>query len=322
MKLIYESTIYIFFLGIICVMPFCDANSFSILESEHVHFDEDLMVFEGPLVLESEQGKIQAKKATLKVTNTKGKFQFHHAILENDVTIAVGDQFTVRCKNAIYKDDQLTLYKDIEVDFDERGVLRVSDELQLKRNSAGVIDTVRCIGTCEYRCEDEEKDIDLMLFCHGEIFLDNQSGNIYLKGENNGEGRQLYLRDHLGKIFSDQAIVNYVFENGSFSLKTISLNENVRLLNRSGSISQYALADHMTYEHESQQMHFKSDERKRVLFYDKINNLQVSAPEIKMQRDKQTKKEHFQGIGDVRFHFAEKEYQQLRNCFLLEKKEL
>jgi len=59
-----------------------------------------------------------------------------------------------------------------------------------------------------------------------------------------------------------------------------------------------------------------------VLFYDKINNLQVSAPEIKMQRDKQTKKQQFQGIGDVRFHFVEKEYQQLRKRFLLEKKSL
>jgi hypothetical protein len=56
----------------------------------------------------------------------------------------------------------------------------------------------------------------------------------------------------------------------------------------------------------------------RVLFFDKVNNVQMSAPSLKVRHDSSTQKDSIQGLGDVRFTFIEKELEQLKEHFRLE----
>jgi hypothetical protein len=242
---------------------------------------------------------------------------------EDSVQIIMGGQFKATCKNAIYNGNTIALYENVKVNLNENGILTSNKEIQLQRDIDGKWRYLKCIGDCEYHSSDVN-DFGWKMLCFGEILFDKLRHKLFLKSVRNQDGiipedRQVYFSDFVGKIFSNSAVIDLDPEIESFALKTVLLEGNVRLINREGALQQYILADRVTYDHGMHQMHFWGSKNRRVLFFDKINNLQVSASEMKMQRDKTTKKEQFQGIGDVRFHFAEKEYEQIRKRFLLEK---
>lgn len=118
------------------------------------------------------------------------------------------------------------------------------------------------------------------------------------------------------KIFTEKAWVQR--QNIKSAPEKIFLEGDVRLMRREGKLLQYLLADEATYEPSSEKMHFYAHGSHRVLLHDKINNLEVTAPEIVMYRD-EAKKMQFKGIGDVKFRFAEEEYEKMKKRFLFEK---
>ena len=61
-----------------------------------------------------------------------------------------------------------------------------------------------------------------------------------------------------------------------------------------------------------------ANEEQRVLFYDRLNKVQVSAPAVNIRRDGTTGKEAVQGMGDVRFTFADEERSALLENFDLD----
>lgn len=125
--------------------------------------------------------------------------------------------------------------------------------------------------------------------------------------------KQVAYSNELGKIFADHVNIKYPDQ--------FILEGNVRILNRhpfyreDGSILQYALADRVEYAPETQEMIFTAKEDGRVLFFDKLNDVQISAPAIKMRRDITTNKNTIQGIGEVRFSFLEQEAEQIKKQF-------
>src|SRR5262249_30835599 len=86
---------------------------------------------------------------------------------------------------------------------------------------------------------------------------------------------------------------------------------------------QYALADRVEYFPKNQEALFSTKgSGRRVLYYDTANDMQVSAPALRIKRDQVTHKDSVKGIGDVRFNFVEHEIdqlEQLRKRFALEK---
>jgi hypothetical protein len=139
------------------------------------------------------------------------------------------------------------------------------------------------------------------------------------------DGRQIYFEDPMGKIHADAVQIDYEHGDQEISPTKIVLSGHVQLLNSfsshsedKNSILQYAIADTVQYFPQTKEMILSATDRKRVLFYDKINNLQVSAPELKIKRDSKVKKDTIQGIGDVRFTFVGHEFEQLCERFCLD----
>ena len=80
------------------------------------------------------------------------------------------------------------------------------------------------------------------------------------------------------------------------------------------------IADKVEYTPQTNEAVFTSHNNlKRVLFYDKANDMEVSATTLKIKRDEATKKETVKGIGDVRFSFVENEFEQLRKRFVIDR---
>ena len=165
------------------------------------------------------------------------------------------------------------------------------------------------------------------IICPGQLTVDNQQCFLIMEGIPDTL-QQVYLEGNLGKVYADRAKIEYYWKNKQLVPQKIVLDGNIQLNNRLDSNSeknkkparQYLLADHMEYNAESQELLLSANEGQRVLFYDQTNNVQMSAPSLKIRQQAETKKQVIQGIGDVRFTFIEKELEQLKKRFEQDKK--
>jgi len=177
---------------------------------------------------------------------------------------------------------------------------------------------------------DEEKKLVHTLTSYGKVTIDhvNLKTTIESPTDLKGdvvEGMQVYFHDIFGEIYADAVLLNYQQLEGTVTLESLKLDGNVRILNRSSvnpeeseAFLQYALTDHVEFYPKSNEMIMTANNNSRVLFYDKANNLQISAPGVKIKRDLTTKRESIQGIGDARFTLVDHELQKLKNHFSLE----
>lgn len=192
-------------------------------------------------------------------------------------------------------------------------VLTTDNELCINK-SDGELSRILSKGKTVLTCETEEKDFTLI--CNGEIVFDNKK--LTVDALNEKEGEQLFFKDRMGKIYSDQAKLEYQEINNKMVPIKIIYTGNVRVLNREPPFLQQALADKLTYNFSTSEVLFEAGPRKRVLFFDQANNLKMSAKGLNMIRDKNTKKDSIKGIGDVRLRFDEQEIARLKKRFLME----
>lgn len=167
------------------------------------------------------------------------------------------------------------------------------------------------------------------LTCYGNTLVDHahyktvmsspidDAGNIL-------KGKQVCLKDDLGEIYANNLTIHYHFLEQKLIPVKIILEGDVAILNH-GAIDrektkvflEYAIADLVEYQPKEHEVLMSALGKKRVLFFDRINNLQVSAPALKIRRDTQTNKDAIQGIGDVRFSFVKKEIEEIEKQFHL-----
>lgn len=179
---------------------------------------------------------------------------------------------------------------------------------------------------------EQNKILEHRLFCYGALTIDHDLLQATLKSPVNSqgftiEGKQVSFEDLLGRIQADVVVIIYQQIDRKLIPSKIILSGDVKIFNcfdghvqESGSVLQYALADVVEYDPFSKEMLLRSGEGKRVLLFDKVNNIQMSAPALKIIRDEAHPKGSIKGIGDVRFTFIEKEFEQLRKNFKLSDK--
>lgn len=142
-------------------------------------------------------------------------------------------------------------------------------------------------------------------------------------------GTDAYLYDPLGDVYADTFEIAYEDAEGPLNIQEIKLVGNVKLMNRKKNAAaeeepylQYALADEVCFYPTTKRVKMRAGQQKRrVLFYDQANGVQVSAPGLTIIRDPETGKDKIQGEGDVRFKLAEHELERLKNRFFSERNE-
>lgn len=162
------------------------------------------------------------------------------------------------------------------------------------------------------------------IFSPGPLTVDHEQQTITLQGDE--EGQQVYIEDVMGDAYADFVFVDYTSEEGKIVPQRVILEGNVRLMNRchgkreeACSVLHYALADKVECFPEQKEMLLTCSGEKRVLFFDKVNNIHMSAPSLRVTNDSETKKSRVQGVGDVRFTFIEKELEQFKGRFPFQK---
>jgi hypothetical protein len=201
-------------------------------------------------------------------------------------------------------------------------------------NGRTTIHTVTAPQLTEVIFNDLEKEVQHKIHCPGRMIIDHRQCCITFENDRDHapdsndettQRNQVTLENNYGEMFADRVEINY-FSDGhqTYPVKVI-LTGAVRLINRFnghlqevGGILHYAMADRLEYHPITQEMILSSPEGNRVLFFDKVNNVQMSAPSLIVNKDKQTQRETVRGIGDVRFTFIERELKQLKRYFQLE----
>ena len=174
---------------------------------------------------------------------------------------------------------------------------------------------------------DDSKGREHHIYCPGTFEIDHLQHIMTLRGltdesELQNEQSQVYIEDVLGEMYADLVSIDYRWEEGRFLPKKVILEGHVKLMNRFdghveevGSVLHNALADRVEYSPEEHEMVLSASDGNRVLFYDKVNNVQMSAPSLKVVQDPSSDKEIIKGQGDVRFTFLEKELAQFKQHF-------
>jgi lipopolysaccharide export system protein LptA len=222
----------------------------------------------------------------------------------------------------------LTLRKDVVLYQNEMGKL-TSDQVEVCQRPGGglqELEWIRAKGKTEMTYDDPIQDDSHYLVCHGEVFIDT-SQRVTILSSPMKDGtvlpeNQVYFRDKRGSVYADKARLDYDTDGKNVSPRKLTLASQVRLINRTvdgqtvtGRPLQYALADVLEYLPVQQQMLLYADEDGRVLVYDRLNSVQISAPAVNIRRDGTTGKEAIEGLGDVRFCFAEGEQAMLMEQF-------
>lgn len=154
-----------------------------------------------------------------------------------------------------------------------------------------------------------------------EVRIDQSGHKVY--------GSGAYLYDSLGDVYADTFEIAYEDAQGPLNIQEIKLMGNVKLVNRKKNAAaeeepylQYALADEVRFYPATKRVKMIAGQQKRrVLFYDQANGVQVSAPGLTIIRDPVTGKNKIQGEGDVHFKLAEHELERLKNRFFSERSE-
>lgn len=234
----------------------------------------------------------------------------------------------------IWDDQQQNLQLKGKVDIIQNSALHIHTEHELLISQAIVNGekTLRFLQSPENTqidYTDIQKGNTHKIHCPGFFSIDHERKEMMLQGLQNSPGpnhenQQVYIEDALGEMYADRVHIHYTWEERQFIPGRTVLEGHVRLMNRfdghleeAGSILHYALADLVEYFPGQQEILLTGANGNRVLFFDKVNNVQMSAPSLKVIHDAKTKKDVIQGLGDVRFTFIEKELEQLKRHFPL-----
>lgn len=229
---------------------------------------------------------------------------------------------------------KLTLSGNVEIVQEGTGKLQAAEDVHLILNiveGKKELHSIDTNGEAVLTYIDPETELEHILRSYGTLRIDHQKMEARLQGPRNEDGavvdgKQVFFKDAKGEIRADRGMIKYDYAGQRMILVRIVLQGNVKLADvleqtegSQAKTNQYILADRVDFIPETKEMIFKADQGRRVLLFDKENHLEVSASMLKLFRDKATRKETVQGMGDVRFSFVDGELDQLRRHFSFDK---
>jgi hypothetical protein len=231
------------------------------------------------------------------------------------------------------KENILTLRDNVIVNQQGLGILTNDKEIQITQNASKTGKQLRSIeanGVTVLTFLDEERLLSHVLVCNGKALIDNQANKTFMDSPRDANGKvlenqQISFKDDMGEIFADKLTIDYTMIDDSPLPTKLFLEGHVQILGRKkvsnedvGAFLQYAISDEAEYCPQSKELKLSATGKKRVLFYDRVNSLQISATQLKVRRDQTTNKESVQGLGDVRFSFVQQELEQMKKQFQLD----
>lgn len=158
------------------------------------------------------------------------------------------------------------------------------------------------------------------LTCFGPIHLDRENLHVTLESpitdDVTPKDKQICYQEGEVRIYADKAAMEYSLFDGLLHPVSLALKENVRLFSKNETMHRrWALADRLTYSPATRTFILTAKPGKKVLFRDEEDGIAVSAQEVHVTYDAETKKEKIKGIGNVQLSFSAEEVNLLKKMF-------
>lgn len=220
--------------------------------------------------------------------------------------------------NATFQEREGASVKSVDATYNGEKIL-LTGEVSVE-NTLGRVEAERAVLTrdpnkltkIEFPWIELNQSVTFTLPDGNQLFCDRLFLDYTLKTSRFTGTPQIRYNDKRGEMRADRAIMDFRDQEGEIEPTCITLLGNVQLIY--AEENQYALAEQVTYFPDQHLMILEGKEN-RVLFFDKERNMQISAPEVRAVRNPETKKDSIQGMGDVRFLFAQEELSKLKERF-------
>jgi lipopolysaccharide export system protein LptA len=257
-------------------------------------------------IFESKTVCLDASKKTLLCDSAFGQLHFNRDTINFQAGVA----------SWIHSTNRLTLRDNVII---ESSLAKITSEKKIEVQRSGKNwDSFRSFGKATYTYNDEYSGKHILTTL-GEVFVDYDNLEVSIE-KSNLDNRQVFYTDRVGNIRADTIKVEY-----SENLKPhkITLKGDVCMVNDAPFdqhseqlVLQYALADAVEYFPEEEFMLLWCVNGKKVLFYDQINEVQVSAASIEYKRDDNTSHGAIKGVGNVCIKLSEEELEKIKQRFL------
>lgn len=234
------------------------------------------------------------------------------------------------CRYLIWDEEKqkLVLQDDVQLSQGGLGYLKTDSTIEIYRSpEKKEIQSIVSQSKTQVIYGDDKTDNQHMIFSYGPLIIDQENSRMFMYSPVDEQnhvlpGQQVYFEDGMGELYANYLQLDYQWINRAISPSKLMMQGNVQVLNRfdghlqeSSSVLQYALADLMEYFPSQKEMILSSQSQQRVLLLDKMNNLQMSAPSLRIRHQGVGNKVSIQGVGDVRFTFIKTESDQINKHF-------
>ncbi len=135
------------------------------------------------------------------------------------------------------------------------------------------------------------------------------------------QDKQLYYEEEEFAVYADAASLEYSLASDTLQPSSITLTGNVRLFSHNPQgPKRCGLADRLTYSLSTKTLILSANSGKKVLFWDESQGMRLSAPEVHITYDQETKQQQVRGIGAVQFAFTPDEEKKIQQLFPLLKR--
>lgn len=263
-------------------------------------------------------GTTLSLKGAVRLTHPQGSMAADEVFIEEIIRNDSG----IKQKSSASKNAVISMKGAIEVNHKDLGTLINHREVRVYLSESKGTREMRRIegeGYTHLSHIETGKHRSHHLVCEGKMVADHENGIVTF--DSLTTGKQVFFYDTLGEAQANKITIYYQKTAEGLVATKVLLEGNVYLVDHKDLDEKnegkqdplhYALADVVEYIPNTREITLSANKGRRVLFYDKINKLQVSSSVLKVYRDQVTQKEKFKGIGDVRFHFLESEFEQLR----------
>jgi hypothetical protein len=216
----------------------------------------------------------------------------------------------------------LTLKGHIFIDEASMGTLNAQDELQIIQTAAKgkrLLKSIHAQGSSTLIYKDAYNEAH-KLVSHGRVHLDRDQLRATIDSpEKDGVvplDKQLYYEESEIAFYADNALLEYSIAGDAMQPSSLTLKGNVRLFSHDPlKPLRFGSADRLAYSLTTRTLILSANPGKKVLFWDETQGIRLSAPEVHIVYDPETKQQNVKGIGAVQFSFTADEQNKLQQLF-------
>ena len=217
----------------------------------------------------------------------------------------------------------LLLSGHIHIDEEMLGTLTASDELQLIHSlvkGKRVLKAIQTQGPASLIYRDPSYKVPHKLIAYGKIDIDRDKLLATLESpEKEGKvplDKQIYYEEEEIGVFADRATLEYSESNERFTPISLNLKGNIRLFSHNPKQPpRCGIADRLNYSLTTGTLILAANPGNSVLFWDESQGLRMSASEVHITYDTQSKQHAVKGVGKVQLSLSEQEQQHLKQLF-------